>query len=156
MAGPVHAPLLEVNAFKVLQAMEGKWGGVYPLKSAISAEFDYGCKIPPGNWTNTIVFVSYFLGCSLEEKSRQWQSTGVVALIANSLDLAPSDIVANYWDKTTPAVIPMLLLGNRNVYSTSSDAIVLEVERLLNQGENVTVRLDYPDRQVFSWSLRAS
>ena len=138
VAGRIHAPILAVNSHAVFEAMQGRWGGEYRILSPSDGQ---GCYVPSGvDWNDTIVLMPYYRGCSMDQKSRVWVSSGAIALIATTTDINPADLVAFYWDKTKVATIPILLMSNELDYFSSSRPIALDLMNLLSANSNVSVQ----------------
>ena len=150
------APIPEVNLHTVLKAHDGTWGMVGYVEEPPDRT---GCS--SGGWegrnlSNIVIFVAGVVGCSSEDKQRVWQARGAMAIIMTSGAQSMADLEALKWDKSdiSQLTIPTFYIDYLENWRRKSLRFEAVLEDLVDSHANITVRLDFPDRQVAYWDMR--
>lgn len=153
----VHAPIIERTAFAVLSANQGLWGRRLPLW--LPRPDTFGCtKQSLTRGLENVAVLVLDGGCSPEQKSMIWQQAGARAIVLATRFQWVSDLAAIMSDHSdmTNVTIPLFFVKYDSNWRTrpTNDWGTTLIDELSNE-RNVSVQLDFPDREEITWDLRS-
>jgi hypothetical protein len=159
----VRAPILERNAFQVLRANQNVWGRRVVLYQPVSDK--YGCSVPSvfanlrdDEKQRLAVLLLDGGGCSPEQKSVMWQRAGALCIVLATQFQWVADLAAVMSDSTNldNVTIPLFFVKYDSNWRTPPTVDWgMKLMEEMAAGRNVSVQLDFPDREEITWDLRS-